>query len=59
LHFAGWKRIEIVEVSNGKVEQQAQSESAPQANSLQGLFGWMGMNSRDPLWVVRAVREDV
>jgi hypothetical protein len=58
LHFAGWKKIEIVEVSNGKVEQQPRSESAPQANSLQGLFGWMGMNSRDPLWVVRAVRED-
>jgi hypothetical protein len=59
LHFAGWKKIEIVEVSDGKVEQQAQSGSAPtQTNSLQGLFGWMGMNSRDPLWVVRAVRED-
>jgi hypothetical protein len=59
LHFAGWKRIEIVEVSNGKVEQEAQSESAPaQAKSLQGLFGWMGMGSRDPLWVVRAVKED-
>lgn len=61
LHFAGWKKIEIVELSNGKVEierQEGGGRSGPQANSLQGLFGWMGMNSRDPLWVVRAVNED-
>ena len=60
LHFAGWKRIEIVELSDGKAEeqQQAQGSSTGGASSLQGLFGWMGMNSRDPLWVVRATRED-
>jgi hypothetical protein len=64
LHFAGWKKIEIVELSNGKVKQQQQaqpsssSSSTTGASSLQGLFGWMGMNSRDPLWVVRATRED-
>jgi hypothetical protein len=48
LHFAGWKKIEIVELSNGSADA-----GAPQA----GLMKWMGMNSRDPLWVVRAVKE--
>lgn len=60
LHFAGWKGIEIVELSNGKVEQEPESQGSgvPRESSLQGLFGWMGMGARDPLWVVRAVRED-
>lgn len=61
LHFAGWKGIEIVELSNGKVEVESQEGGGPpqqQANGLQGLFGWMGMARRDPLWVVRARRED-
>lgn len=60
LHFAGWKGIEIVELSDGKVEQQQQDESSSSgARSLQGLFGMMGMmRGRDPLWVVRARRED-
>lgn len=55
LHFAGWKKIEIVELSNGKVE-----EGAPQleeGGGLKGIMAWMGMNQRDPLWVVRAVKE--
>ena len=57
LHFAGWKGIEIVEVSDGKVQQEETSQQQ-QPNSLQGLFGWMGMvGRRDPLWVVRAVNE--
>lgn len=63
LHFAGWKKIEIVQLSDGKVEAEPttaenSSGGATQARSLQGLFGWMGMGRRDPLWVVRAVRED-
>lgn len=58
LHFAGWKGIEIVELSNGKIESEPASEDSGAPQSLQGLFGWMGMNSRDPLWVVRAVRDD-
>lgn len=61
LHFAGWKKIEIVELSDGKVQEPQGSEVGDgkmQANSLQGLFGWMGMNRRDPLWVVRAVNEE-
>ncbi|KAM0706388.1 hypothetical protein Q7P35_005714 [Cladosporium inversicolor] len=60
LHFAGWKSIEIVELSDGKVEQDEQSGSSSSgARSLQGLFGMMGMmRARDPLWVVRARRED-
>lgn len=61
LHFAGWKKIEIVELSDGKVQEpQGGGESGDgktKESSLQGLFGWMGMNRRDPLWVVRAVNE--
>lgn len=52
LHFAGWRDIEIVELSNGKAD--AGEAGAP--GSLQGLMGWMGMNHRDPLWVVRATK---
>lgn len=61
LHFAGWKGIEIVELSDGNVEQaeQTDSSSSGAARSLQGLFGILGMmRGRDPLWVVRARRED-
>lgn len=61
LHFAGWKGIEIVELSDGKVGEQAEQSEASSsgARSLQGLFGMMGMmRGRDPLWVVRARRED-
>ena len=54
LHFAGWQKIEIVELSNGKL---GEGEQQPPPQGLQGLFSWMGMNSRDPLWVVRAVKE--
>ena len=54
LHFAGWQKIEIVELSNGKLDQGDQPTS-PQG--LQGIMSWMGMNSKDPLWVVRAVKE--
>lgn len=51
LHFAGWKGIEIVEVSDGKATQGKGQEASG------GLFGWMGMGGRDPLWVVRARNE--
>ena len=54
LHSAGWQKIEIVELSNGKVREGEQS-APPQG--FQGLMAWMGMNSRDPLWVVRATNE--
>lgn len=54
LHSAGWHKIEIVELSNGKVSEGEQS-APPQG--FQGLMAWMGMNSRDPLWVVRAANE--
>lgn len=55
LHFAGWRRIEIVELSDGKAEG-GERELAEQG-SLKGLMAFMGMNSRDPIWVVRAVKE--
>ena len=61
LHFAGWKGIEIVELSDGKVEEEQQEEEGQMggARSLQGLFGMMGMSGRrDPLWVVRGVNEE-
>lgn len=54
LHFAGWQNIEIVELSNGKLDDG--DESKP-AEGLQGFMAWMGMGRRDPLWVVRAVKE--
>ncbi|KAK3723467.1 hypothetical protein LTR37_001719 [Vermiconidia calcicola] len=53
LHFAGWREIEIVELSNGKVQEGGEQ----QQQGLQGLMSWMGMGRRDPLWVVRAVKE--
>ncbi|KAK5125477.1 hypothetical protein LTR85_000587 [Meristemomyces frigidus] len=55
LHFAGWKDIEIVELSNGEVARAGQ-EAAPQGG-LSGLISYLGMNRRDPLWVVRAVKK--
>jgi hypothetical protein len=55
LHFAGWQDIEIVEISSGTVSEGAPSNSGSQ-QGLQGLMAWMGMNSRDPLWVVRATK---
>ena len=54
LHSAGWQRIEIVTLSDGNV---GEGEQAPPPQGLQGLMAWMGMNSRDPLWVVRAINE--
>ncbi|KAL1590994.1 hypothetical protein WHR41_00073 [Cladosporium halotolerans] len=54
LHFAGWRDVEVVELSDGRVEQEGGAEGGQ--NSLQGLMGWMGMRGRDPLWVVRAVK---
>lgn len=53
LHFAGWKKIEIVELSNGKAGAGA---GVQQEGGLQGLMSFMGMNHRDPLWIVRAVK---
>lgn len=53
LHFAGWKKIEIVELSNGKVG----AGGAQQEGGFQCLMAFIGMNHRDPLWVVRAVKE--
>ncbi|KAI3317801.1 hypothetical protein HD806DRAFT_357003 [Xylariaceae sp. AK1471] len=55
LHFAGWKQIEIVELSNGKIKEPAGGGLAQ--GGLMGLFGGMGIQYRDPLWVVRAVNE--
>lgn len=54
LHFAGWEKIEIVELSNGRVEQDEQNP--PEQGSLQSFMSMMGMGGRDPLWVVRAVK---
>jgi hypothetical protein len=57
LHFAGWKGIEIVEVSDGKVHREGGGEGEV-PSGLQGLFGMIGMGGRrDPLWVVRGVNE--
>jgi SAM-dependent methyltransferase len=53
LHFAGWKDIELVELSNGK---DAGQPSSFVAQDFRGLMSMIGMNSRDPLWVVRATK---
>ena len=53
LHFAGWKGIEVVVLSDGKVEGGGEQEQG----SLKGLMAFMGMGGRDPIWVVRAVKE--
>lgn len=50
LHFAGWSKIEIVELSNGRVEQ-----SDAQGGIKDFVMAMYGR--RDPLWVVRAVKE--
>jgi len=60
LHFSGWKKIEIVELSNGSVEDTGGGSNG--GNASQGLaslmrFVGVGM-SRDPLWIVRATRQD-
>ena len=52
LHFAGWTDIEIVELSNGMLTAGGQQSGG----SLQGIMSYVGMNRRDPLWVVRAKR---
>ena len=55
LHFAGWQNIEIVELSNGRLDDGDESQPA---EGLKGIMAaWMGMNRRDPLWVVRAVKQ--
>ncbi len=51
LHFAGWSKIEILDLASEPVDN-----AAPQ-QGLQGLMSWMGMRSRDPLWVVRAFND--
>lgn len=54
LHFAGWQKIEVVELSNGKIDDDGDSKPP---EGLQGLMAYLGMGRRDPLWVVRAVNE--
>jgi len=57
LWFAGWRHIEIVELSDGSVDA-AQREKMRGMGGLQGLMsGVFGMGGRDPIWVVRAVKE--
>jgi SAM-dependent methyltransferase len=52
LHFAGWRRIEIVELSNG-ISVEADSS----ADGLRGYMNTLDIRSRDPLWVVRGAKE--
>ncbi|KAK6076544.1 hypothetical protein SCUP515_05373 [Seiridium cupressi] len=56
LHFAGWKHIEIVELSNGKTDNEGGGGSGS-AGALGGIRAFLGANSRDPLWVVKGVKE--
>lgn len=47
LHFAGWESIEVVVLSDGRVDESGVTEWS----------GWMpGLPRRDPLWVVRGTK---
>ncbi|KAI6886404.1 hypothetical protein KC360_g9071 [Hortaea werneckii] len=68
LFFAGWKRIEIVELSDGRVgrggdggvEGEGMQGGGGADGGLGAFMRALGMDAvgrRDPLWVVRAVKE--
>ncbi|KAI6956083.1 hypothetical protein D0869_15035 [Hortaea werneckii] len=63
LFFAGWKRIEIVELSDGRVRGGDDGGGEQQGGGGDGGLGAfmraLGMDAarRDPLWVVRGVKE--
>ncbi|KAK4986439.1 hypothetical protein LTR28_001990, partial [Elasticomyces elasticus] len=52
LWFAGWRSIEIVDLS-GKDEEDEQ----PDGGALQRFMRSMGMGAHDPIWVVRGTKE--
>ena len=54
LHFAGWKKIEIVDL---KEEENEGEQQAPKS-SFAALMRSMGMGGHDPLWIVRGVNEE-
>lgn len=55
LWFAGWRRIEILDLKAGEDEQGGGVQE--QQGGLSGFMKMMGMGGNDPLWVVRAVKE--
>lgn len=61
LFFAGWRNIEIVELSDGTIGAgRAGGEQVSGGDGgFKGLMNYLGMagGRRDPLWVVRAVKE--
>ncbi|KAI7081376.1 hypothetical protein KC356_g9159 [Hortaea werneckii] len=68
LFFAGWKRIEIVELSDGRVrrgrdgdgggeEEQGGGGADGGLGAFMRALGMDAVGRRDPLWVVRAVKE--
>ncbi|KAI7556552.1 hypothetical protein KC317_g12189, partial [Hortaea werneckii] len=62
LFFAGWKRIEIVELSDGRVrggDGDGGVEGEGEGGGLGAFMKALGMDAgrRDPLWVVRGVKE--
>ncbi|KAK8035525.1 hypothetical protein PG993_010520 [Apiospora rasikravindrae] len=57
LHFAGWKKIEVVELSDGQPQKSGSQQQ--QGGLLNSLFGVMGMDHSDPLWVVRGVNGSI
>lgn len=54
LHFAGWKNIEIIDIKAGDVA----NAPAEGQGGLQGFMQMMGMSGSDPLWCVRAFKQD-
>lgn len=59
LFFAGWKRVEIVELSDGRVRGGEDGGDGGGDGGLGDFMRALGMEvgRRDPLWVVRGVKE--
>jgi hypothetical protein len=53
LYFSGWKRIEIIDLT-----EETKDEGQSQLTGFQALMRGMGMGGHDPLWVVRGSRDD-
>lgn len=57
LWFAGWREVEIVQLSDGRLETKEGEEESDQAGNMgrfMSLMGLGGFGGRcDPLWVVR------
>jgi len=56
LWFAGWRNIEILTLSDGKLKEEAEQAQQGGMSAFMKMLG-MGGGRCDPLWVVRAKKE--